>query len=537
MKDRIREVVQNSKFWIIVSLATIIISIFRPVFDVDNAVNVYITNGLYQSTAQTWNIYSGMLLCYIIGKLHSLFLHINVYTAINWIMMGQQIFIFNYFIRDSVKNQKSKIMIYIVEVAVLGGLLQILNMNFTIQQAFSMCIQMICIDLYNRNGIRYKKYIWLSLQIVYSLYGIQLRVLQGLLIIPWIALTCLINAIHQNKIDLKILVISLLPLLIALVQICQDIVLTSVDTEYREQCLYNKYRSYFFDYDHNADDYVQMQERYTVLDGENGIDLDMARESAEEHSINHFIETFIMNSLYGFADEHQVVVMISLIIILGIKIRIENKLYRLIMLLNNIGTVIVAAVFQLSGKQFPGLDRVNLCILLAYSVTVLILLCHAGQQIKISYNRTVITVAFCALISYCMMQQIYVNVSSRSNILTYKQLYINSIEIDNSNIVYGFLEQVEKRAQLINEGKFVILKQLGQTEQQMIQYKQSSVYSDSIVSKILYGEYIVAIKHEHLDILSILTDRYRRAYPDGPEIRFMCIEDSEGLQYYEVGQK
>lgn len=76
----------------------------------------------------------------------------------------------------------------------------------------------------------------------------------------------------------------------------------------------------------------------------------MARESAEEHSINHFIETFIMNSLYGFTDEHQVVVMISLIIILGIKIRIENKLYRLIMLLNNIGTVIVAAVFQLSGK-------------------------------------------------------------------------------------------------------------------------------------------------------------------------------------------
>lgn len=47
MKDRIRKVVQNSKFWIIVSLATTVISIFRTVFEVDNTVNVYITNGLY----------------------------------------------------------------------------------------------------------------------------------------------------------------------------------------------------------------------------------------------------------------------------------------------------------------------------------------------------------------------------------------------------------------------------------------------------------------------------------------------------------
>lgn len=201
MKDRIHDVVQNSKFWIIVSLATTVISIFRPVFDVDNMVNVYITNGLYQSTAQTWNIYSGILLCYIIGKLHSIFVHINIYTVINWLMMIQQIFVFNYYISRNVKRSNAKLLIYNIEVFVFGGLLQILNMNFTIQQALSMCIQIICIDEFNRE--EHKKLLWMLAQTVYCLYGIQLRVLQGILIIPWIGLVSLLLSIENNKIIIK----------------------------------------------------------------------------------------------------------------------------------------------------------------------------------------------------------------------------------------------------------------------------------------------------------------------------------------------
>ena len=176
MKDKIREVVQNSRFWIVVSLLTTIISIFRPVFDVDNMANVYITNGLYQSTAQTWNIYSGMLLCYIIGKLHSIFVHINVYTAINWLMMIQQTFTFNYYISRNVKRSKAKLLIYTIEIFVFGELLQILNMNYTIQQTFIMCIQIVCIDEFNR--AKHKKPLWMLAQIVYCIYGMQLRVKQ-----------------------------------------------------------------------------------------------------------------------------------------------------------------------------------------------------------------------------------------------------------------------------------------------------------------------------------------------------------------------
>lgn len=530
MEDRIREVVQNSKFWIIVSLATTVISIFRPVFDVDNMVNVYITNGLYQSTAQTWNIYSGMLLCYIIGKLHSIFVHINIYTVINWLMMIQQIFVFNYYISRNVKRSNAKLLIYNIEVFVFGGLLQILNMNYTIQQAFSMCIQIVCIDEFNR--AKHKKPLWMLAQIVYCLYGISLRVKQGILVIPWIGLVSLLLSIENNKIIIKKLIINLIPLIIALIQLCPDIVLINSNTEYREQYLYDKYRSYFFDYDHGADEYVQLQQQDSVLDSENGIDLKQFKEAVDSHPTNHFVKTFITNSMHGLSDTHQLVSLALLILLLNIKVHVNDRTYKIIMQLNNFGTLLVAIYFQMCGRFFGGVDRVYVCILLAYIVTRLIVISHADDRVQFSYNKNIITVALCGLVSYSIMQQAYLNLAISSGVQTYKQLYIDSIEYDDSNIVYGITKQMEKRSGLINDGKFVIFKQLGQTEQSMMQYKQSEVYKDKLVSKVFQGEYMLAINDHNDEVLDILTARYRSLYPDDPVIEFKSLENIEGVTYY-----
>lgn len=530
MKDRIREVIQNSKFWIIVSLATIIISIFRPVFEVDNAVNVYITNGLYQSTAQTWNIYSGMLLCYIIGKLHSIFLHINVYTAINWLMMIQQTFVFNYCISRNVKRSKSKLLIYTIEVFVFGGLLQILNMNYTIQQALSMCIQIVCIDEFNK--AEHRKTLWMLAQIIYAIYGMQLRVLQGLLMIPWIALVSLFLSIDNNKISIKKLIINLLPLIIALIQLCPDVYLVNSNTEYREQYLYDKYRSYFFDYNHGADDYVQVQQRDSVLDSENGIDLDQLKKAVDNHPTNHRVKTFIVNNTLGLTDRHQLVVLALLILLLSIKVHVNDRTCKIIMQLNDFETLLVAIYFQLYGRFFSGLDRVYVCILMAYMVTRVIVISHANDKVQFSYNQNVLAFVLCILVSYSIMQQVYLNLTSSSGVQTYKQLYIDSVEYDDSNMVYEFLEQAEKRAGLINGGKFVIFKQLGQTEQSMMQYRQSEVYKDKVVSKLFQGEYMLAINDYNNEVLDILTARYRGLYPDDPVIEFKMLENSEGEAYY-----
>lgn len=533
MKDRIREVVQNSRFWIVVSLATVIISIFRPVFEVDNAVNVYITNGLYQSTAQTWNIYSGIMLCYIIGKLHSIFLHINVYTAINWLMMIQQTFVLNYCISRNVKRSKFKLLIYTMEVFVFGGLLQILNINYTIQQAFSMCIQIICIDEFNK--AEHKKMLWMLAQIIYAIYGMQLRVKQGLLIIPWVVLVSLFLSIDNNKISIKKLIINLLPLIIALIQLCPDIYLINNNTEYREQYLYDKYRSYFFDYNHGADDYVQVQQHDSVLDSENGIDLDQLKKAVDNHPTNHRVKTFIVNNTLGLTDRHQLVILALLILLLSIKVHVNDRTYKIIMRLNNFGTLAVAIYFQICGRFFAGLNRVYVCILLAYVVTRVIMLSHADDKVQFSYNQNVLASVLCILVSYSIMQQAYLNLTSSSGVQTYKQLYIDSVKYDDSNMVYEFLEQAEKRAGLINGGKFVIFKQLGQTEQSMMQYRQSEAYKDKIVSKLFQGEYVLA-KISNYDgpseVLDILTARYRSIYPDEPVIEFKSLEDSEGVAYY-----
>lgn len=530
MKDKIREVVQNSRFWIVVSLLTTIISIFRPVFDVDNMANVYITNGLYQSTAQTWNIYSGMLLCYIIGKLHSIFVHINVYTAINWLMMIQQTFTFNYYISRNVKRSKAKLLIYTIEIFVFGELLQILNMNYTIQQTFIMCIQIVCIDEFNR--AKHKKPLWMLAQIVYCIYGMQLRVKQGILTIPWIALVSLLLSIENNKIIIKKLIINLIPLIIALIQLCPDIYLINNNTEYREQYLYDKYRVYFFDYDHGVDDYVQAQQRDSVLDSENGIDLKQLKEAVDSHPTNHFVKTFIINSIHGLGDTHQLVNLALLILLLSIKVHVNDRTYKIIMQLNNFGTLIVAVYFQLCGRFFNGVDRVYICILLAYIVTRLIVLSNADGRVQFSYNKNIITVALCGLVSYSLMQQAYLNLTSSSGVQTYKQLYIDSVEYDDSNIVYGITKQMEKRAGLINDGKFVIFKQLGQTEQSMMQYRQSKVYNDKLVSKLFQGEYMLVINDYNKEVLDILTARYRSLYPDNPVIEFKSLENSEGGAYY-----
>lgn len=530
MRDRIREVVQNSRFWIAVSLVTTIISIFRPVFDVDNMANVYITNGLYQSTAQTWNIYSGMLLCYIIGKLHNIFVHINVYTAINWLMMMQQIFVFNYYISRNVNRSKAKLLIYTIEVFVFGGLLQILNMNYIIQQALSMCIQIICIDEFNR--AKHKKPLWMLAQIVYCLYGISLRVKQGILVIPWIGLVSLLLSIENNKIIIKKLIVNLIPLIIALIQLCPDIVLINSNTEYREQYLYDKYRSYFFDYDHGADEYVQVQQRDSVLDSENGIDLNQLKKAVDNHPTNHRVKTFIINSIHGLGDTHQLVNLALLILLLSIKVHVNDRTYKIIMQLNNFGTLLVAIYFQLCGRFFNGVDRVYICILLAYIVTRLIVLSNADGKVQFSYNKNIITVVLFGLVSYSIMQQAYLNLTSSSGVQTYKQLYIDSVEYDDSNIVYGITKQMEKRAGLINDGKFVIFKQLGQTEQSMMQYRQSEVYNDKVVSKLFQGEYMLIIEDYNDEVLDILAARYRSLYPDDPVIEFKSLENSEGEAYY-----
>lgn len=444
--------------------------------------------------------------------------------------MIQQVFAFNYYISRNVKRSKAKLLVYTIEVFVFGGLLQILNINYTIQQAFSMCIQIVCIDEFNKAG--HKKLLWMLAQIIYAIYGMQLRVKQGLLMIPWVVLASLLLSIDNNKISIKKLLVNLLPLIIALIQLCPDIYLINNNTEYREQYLYDKYRVYFFDYDHGADDYVQVQQRDSVLDSENGIDLNQLKQAVDRHPTNHRIKTFIINNIQGLGDTYQLVNLTLLILLLSIKVHANDRTYKVIMQLNNLGTLTVAIYFQICGRFFNGSDRVYVCILLAYIVTDMIVINHADNKAQFSYNQNVLAFVLCILVSYSVMQQIYLNLTSSSGVQTYKQLYIDSVEYDDSNIVYGITTQTEKRAGLINDGKFIIFKQLGQTEQSMMQYRQSKVYNDKLVSKIFQGEYMLAIKDYNNEVLDILTARYRSIYPDEPVIEFKRLENSEGVEYY-----
>lgn len=65
----------------------------------------------------------------------------------------------------------------------------------------------------------------------------------------------------------------------------------------------------------------------------------------DNHPTNHRVKTFIINSIQGLTDRHQLVSLALLILLLSIKVHVNDRTYKIIMQLNNFGTLIVAVYF------------------------------------------------------------------------------------------------------------------------------------------------------------------------------------------------
>ena len=82
-----------------------------------------------------------------------------------------------------------------------------------------------------------------------------------------------------------------------------------------------------------------------MLDSENGIDLDQLKKAVDNHPTNHRVKTFIVNNTLGLTDRHQLVVLALLILLLSIKVHVNDRTCKIIMQLNDFETLLVAIYF------------------------------------------------------------------------------------------------------------------------------------------------------------------------------------------------
>lgn len=136
------------------------------------------------------------------------------------------------------------------------------------------------------------------------------------------------------------------------------------------------------------------------------------------------------------------------------------------------------------------------------------------------------------ILQYSIMQQLYQN-QQHSNINTLNQLYINSVDYDDSNIVYSLVACGEKTKNDIDNGKFVIYKQLGQTAYGMMQYRDGLVYKDNIVDKVINGEYELCLdEHNQSNVLQIIQYKYSLEHADSNAIEFKLASSQDNKNYY-----
>ena len=130
------------------------------------------------------------------------------------------------------------------------------------------------------------------------------------------------------------------------------------------------------------------------------------------------------------------------------------------------------------------------------------------------------------------MQQIYQN-QQHSNINTINQLYINNVEYDSSNTVYSLVACGDMTKNDIDNGRFIIYKSLGQTAYGMQQYRDSIVYKDNILDKVISGEYELCLdEHSQSDILQIIQYKYKLEHDDNTEIQFRLVNNQNNKNYY-----
>ena len=535
IKSKIYKILNSEHIWVIVSIIIIQISIFRPVNDVDNMINAYITNGLYQETAQTWNIYSGVQLQYLIGTLHRHFEHINFYIVITWLAAGQQVCILNYWIQSRLRaSTRIKHIIYLIEIAVVGSLLQVLNMNYTVQQAFSMCLQMICMDLYLQKSKNKQNITWVLMQVLYQIYGIQLRVKQGLLIIPYLGICILLN-LTRSKRQAKEIFCIVLPLILGMAQLAPDIYLIKNNVDYADQYYYDKYRAYFQDYSNDYGSYVQAQAGLWVLDDIDSINRQTLENESKVLVQQHVVENAIKGLILGAFNVSWISQAAIVAIAMCLKPKCINKKIGLLNLFNNVGTIIIFLYFLFSGRYFGGLGRVWLCIALAFVVTRLLIINDEQMGIYLQVrNYNVAVVMTVGILCYSLMQQVYINIHSQC-VQTYKQIYIDKVLYDNSNIVYGQFEAADLQADQLSNGKYIIYKEIGSTRYGMMQFRDSQVYKDNMYDKILSGEYEIALYNNHADILNVLCIRYRNN--NKQDIKFKLVNSQDGRNYYEIDKQ
>lgn len=535
IKNKTYDILKNGQVCVITSIITLLISIFRPVNDVDNMINAFIMNGLYQETAQTWNIYSGVQLCYIIGALHRHFEHINFYIVVTWLATGQQVCILNYWIYKRLKIDKHiKYIIYLIEIAVLGGPLQILNMNYTVQSAFSMCLQIVCLDMYVIVDRTKQKLVWLLLQIVYQVYGIQLRVKQGLLIVPYLGICILLNIIRSKK-QFREVACIILPLLLGIAQLIPDIYLIKNNAEYNDSYYYDKYRAYFQDYSNDYGSYVQVQAGLWVLDDTENINRQTLENESKALTKQNVVENAAKALILGAFNVSWIGQATIVVLVMCLKRKYINKKLRLLNLCNNIGTITIFLYFLFSGRYFGGLGRVWLCIAFAFAVTRLLILNaeQIGTYIEVrNYNVEVVIVV--SIVCYSLMQQTYINMHSYC-IQTYKQMYIDTVVYDNSNIVYGQFEAADLQASQLSNGDYIIYKEIGSTKYGMMQFRDSQIYRDNIYDKILSGEYKIALCNSSTEILDVLCIRYRNN--NQQDAQFKLVGSQDGRNYYEIDKQ
>lgn len=535
IKSKIYKILNSEQIWVIVSIMTIQISIFRPVNDVDNMINAYITNGLYQETAQTWNIYSGVQLQYLIGTLHRHFEHINFYIVITWLAAGQQVCILNYWVQSRLRaSTRIKHIIYLIEIAVVGSLLQVLNMNYTVQSAFSMCIQMVCMDIYLQKSKNKQRIAWLVMQVLYQIYGIQLRVKQGLLIIPYLGICILLN-LTRSKRQAKEIFCIVLPLILGMTQLAPDIYLIKNNADYADQYYYDKYRAYFQDYSNDYGSYVQAQAGLWVLDDIDSINRQTLEDESKVSVQQHVVENAINGLILGAFNVSWISQAAIIALALCLKPKYINKETRILNLCNDIGTIIIFSYFLFSGRYFGGLGRVWLCIAFAFVVTRLLILNdeQIDKYIQIRNYSAAVVIAV-SIICYSLMQQIYTNIHSQC-IQTYKQIYIDEVLYDDSNIVYGQFEAADLQADQLSNDKYIIYKEIGSTRYGMMQFKDSQIYNDKIYDKILSGEYKIALYDSSTEILDVLHIRYRNN--NQQDVQFKLVGSQDGRNYYEIDKQ
>lgn len=273
-----------------------------------------------------------------------------------WLVTGQQLFIVNYWLQHKVKQRNLLTCAYTIEIVTFGCLLQILNINYTVQSAFSMCTQIVCLDILDTiqgNKNKFSRLLWYAAQLISCMYSIQLRVKSGLLMIPYFVLYIIISQIRVNNkkinTDYKKLISTQLILIIALLQIVIDMYLIKTNTNYSDQYYYDKYRAYYQDYSNEYGSYVSSQAGLWVLADTDSINRESLERETNTVVSQNKLQTGLKNLALQLLNYQAVQALLMTCFVISLRDKKSKKKHKgrewYIDWLNDIGSIILVIYF------------------------------------------------------------------------------------------------------------------------------------------------------------------------------------------------